>query len=329
MNISNTIETGWIAVIVVNYGTAELAINAVQTVLDHSHGGRMVRVFLVDNASPGDDAKTLTDVHERRAWGKRVTLFLETENHGFGRGNNVVLRALAEMDDKPDKVLLLNPDAALHNEAIDFLAKALDKEESVVAVGAAVLRDDMSPATAAFRFPSWRSEFARILAFGPIDRLVAKHIVALPPDHPAGSVDWVTGAAVMFRFDALVRVNFFDPGFFLYYEEVDLMRRLRKAGGDILYVPTAQVLHAEGAATGQFASAQARQRDPSYLYQSWRYYFERSFGRIGALCIAATLWPAAALNILHRRMRGKSPSVPLFFFRDHWTHVIGPLVRKR
>ena len=47
-----------IAVIVVNYGTADLAIEAVESVLARDHGGRTVRVHLVDNASPGEDAKT-------------------------------------------------------------------------------------------------------------------------------------------------------------------------------------------------------------------------------------------------------------------------------
>jgi len=321
------LDDDWIAVIVVNYGTADLAIDAVKTVLERQHGGRSIHIHLVDNASPNDDAKTIQDAHANLGWDGQVTLWLESENHGFGRGNNVALHALKNRDDPPGKVLLLNPDASLHNEAVDILAHALDDTPSAVAAGAAVLREDLSPAIAAFRFPSWKSEFARILSFGPFDKLVANHLVPLPADQPDGPVDWVSGAAVMFLFDALVREGFFDPGFFLYYEEVDLMRRLQAAGGQIIYVPEATVIHIEGAATQQFASAQDRQRDPSYLYQSWQHYFLRAFGRGKALTIALTLWPAAILNILHRRMRGKVPSIPKRFFRDHWKHVIMPLVR--
>ena len=117
--------TDRIVVIVVNYTTADLSIRAVESVLTRQHAGRHVEVHLVDNASPGGDAETLRTAHAERGWGNAVTLWLETENHGFGRGNNVVLTALNTAADPPDKVLLLNPDAYLENEAIDILATAL------------------------------------------------------------------------------------------------------------------------------------------------------------------------------------------------------------
>jgi GT2 family glycosyltransferase len=130
----------------------------------------------------------------------------------------------------------------------------------------------------------------------------------------------------MFRFEALRQTGFFDPGFFLYYEEVDLMRRLRAAGWRILYTPDAQVIHAAGSATGQFAGAAARQRDPAYLYRSWTHYFSRAYGRAGALAIALAMWPAALVNILHRRLRGREPTIPQCFFTDHWRYVLRSLL---
>ncbi len=316
----------WIAIVIVNYGTADLTITAVSSILERTHNGREVRVFVVDNASPNADAATLKAAYDKLGWQKRVTLVLESENHGFGRGNNVALMALQKLDAPPSKVMLLNPDAALHNEAVEILAKAIDADPSATIAGAAVLREDLTPATAAFRFPSWRSELARILSFGPLDRMWSKHLVAMPTDTQGGPVDWVSGAAVMFDFKAVSQVGFFDPVFFLYYEEVDLMRRMTVAGASILYVPEAQVLHAEGAATGQFASAQNRQRDPWYLYQSWAHYFERAYGRPKAALIALALWPMAVLHIVHRLVRGKQPALPKQFFKDHWTHVVRPLL---
>ena len=310
-----------------NYGTADLAIAAVESLLAHDTGGRDLSVHLVDNASPSGDASELAKAHGGRGWGDRVTFWPEKVNHGFGRGNNVVLRPLSA--DPPDAVLLLNPDARLDSDVVSILAQALDDRPDAGAAGAAVLRPDGSRATAAFRFPSLASEVSRIAGFGPLDRVLRDRLVHLPPDHPGGEVDWVTGAAVMFRWEALAAVDFFDPGFFLYYEEVDMMRRMREAGWSVLHVPAARVVHAEGAATGQFAGAASRKRDPAYLYQSWRHYFVRAKGRAGALAIALLHWPLAAFNILHRRLRGKQPGVPLHFFRDHWRHVLWPLLSGR
>ena len=130
----------------------------------------------------------------------------------------------------------------------------------------------------------------------------------------------------MFRFKAFGDVGFFDPEFFLYYEEVDLMRRFNEAQWRIIYEPRARILHEEGAATRQFARQVARQRDPSYLYHSWRHYFTKSHGRMGALVIALLMLPAALLNVLHRGLRGKPPTLPRWFFVDHVNLVITPLI---
>ncbi|MGC3940441.1 glycosyltransferase family 2 protein [Roseobacter sp. EG26] len=318
--------TDRIAVIVVNYGTADLAIEAVESILARQHGHRQVDVHLVDNASPNGDAEVLRAAHADRDWGARVTFWPETENHGFGRGNNVVLEALGAQATPPDKVFLLNPDARLENETIDLLAATLEADPQVAAVGASVLRPDLTPVTAAFRFPGPVNEMARMINLSLLNRIAQDRLVPLPPDHPAGPVDWVSGASVMFRFTALRDVGFFDPAFFLYYEEVDLMRRLHEKGWHVLYEPRARVVHEEGAATGQFAGSVGRQRDPAYLYQSWAHYFAQAYGRAGALSLAVLMLFAALLNILHRWLRGRPPTMPRSFISDQIRYVIRPLV---
>ena len=314
-----------IVVIVVNYGTADLTIRAVESVL-RCGDGPAVKVHVVDNASPDEDAVYLEKKHTTQKWRAGVTLWLEAENHGFGRGNNIVLDALAKEESPPDAVMLLNPDARLENEAIDILYTALKADTGAAAVGAAILRPDGTSVSSAFRFPGAVNEVMRTVNLGILHRLFRKFLIPLPSGHPAGPVDWVSGAAVMFRWEALQQVGFFDPGFFLYYEEVDLMRRLRGAGWRILHVPQARVIHEEGAATGQFAGRVTLQRDPAYLYQSWTRYFSRAYGRAGALAIALVMWPAALLNIIHRGLRGKPPTLPKYFFSDHWRYVIWPLL---
>ncbi len=315
-----------VAVIIVNYGTADLAMQAVESVLSRDHGAYAVEVHLVDNASPNNDPERLAEAHAARNWGAAVTLWPEGTNHGFGRGNNVVLHALNKRPDPPGKVFLLNPDARLENGAIEMLAQALDGTPGAAAAGASVHRPDQTRVTAAFRFPGAVSEIARMVNLALFNHLARHRLVALHPYYPATAVDWVSGACVMFRFEALQEVDFFDPGFFLYFEEVDLMRRLHARGWSILYEPQARVVHEEGAATGQFGKFTDRRRDPPYLYESWRHYFSRAFGRWKALAIALIMVPAACLNILHRRLRGQTPTLPQRFVADHYRYVIRPLV---
>jgi GT2 family glycosyltransferase len=315
-----------VAVITVNYGTPELSIAAVESVLARDHGGRAVEVHLVDNASPDGDAAVFEKAHAEKGWNDRVTLWLETENHGFGRGNNVVLDALAARETPPDFVFLLNPDAELENEAIDILASALEADVQAGVAGAGIAYPDGKPAVACFRFPSFLSELVSTLDFGPLYRLFPKGRVSHPPEHPEGPVGWVAGASMMIRFSALRKVGFFDPDFFLYYEEVELMRRLARAGHPTLYVPRAKVLHIAGAATNVATHLTQPKRRPDFVYHSWRMYFQKVHGRGYALLTALVKMPAALGNGLLSRLKGKRSGQPIGFYGDHWRYVVWPLL---
>lgn len=318
-----------IAVIIVNYGTADLAIAGVQSVLERTHGGRHVEVHLVDNASPSGDARRFAQAHAANGWGQRVTIWAETDNHGFGRGNNLVIRALAARAQPPRYVFLLNPDATLDNEALDLLAGHMDAHPGVGACGAGISFPSGEPVTAAFRFPSARGTFAQAVNFGPLTSRFRRHLVPLPPDHPQGPVDWVAGAAVMFRLDVLRELDGFDPAFFLYYEEVELMHRIKMAGHDIHYLPAARVFHVEGAATDVKSKEARRKEKPAYWYASWLHYFRKTHGRHGALKVAFAWLAGAALNAPIAALRGQTPSYPLHFFRDFWRLVVLPLLRNK
>lgn len=314
-----------ISVIIVNYGTADLAGDAVETVLARDHGGRAVDIHLIDNGSPGDDARKLAAAHAERGWGERVTLHLETENHGFGRGNNVALNALAAAPVRPDYVFLLNPDARLVNDAVDILATFLDEHPDAVAAGAAVLRPDGTGVPAAFRFPSPMSEFVAMASFGAISRMFPDKEIALPPETGRQPVDWVTGAAFMMRFPTLLRAGFFDPDFFLYFEETELMWRLHATGQSVWYVPEAKVEHVAGAATGMQGGKHVSRAKPGYWYDSWRLYHVKTRG-VGAARKAALLSVvAAAINLSLATVRRKGSNVPARFFRDFRRNVLHPL----
>jgi GT2 family glycosyltransferase len=234
-----------------------------------------------------------------------VTLYPKQVNHGFGRGNNLVLHALAARPAPPDKVFLLNPDAQLENEALDILAAFLDAHPRAGCAGASITNPDGRRATAAFRFPSAISEFSDTLAFGPVARLFRRHSVPLPPDMPTQRVHWVTGAAAMLRWEAVWQCRGFDPRYFLYFEEVDLMRQLAGHGWETWYVPEARICHIEGAATDVKSGRAQRRPQPDYWYDSWLTYHLKAHGPWGArLCAAARLlgWSAnRAITFVRRR----------------------------
>lgn len=318
-----------VAVVVVNYDTADLALQAVDSVLVRDHGGLKVEVHLVDNASPGGDAAWLARALEAPSRTGRVTFYPETTNHGFGRGNNLVLRALADRPRSPRFVFLLNPDARLKTNTIAELATFLDDHPQAAAVGAGIDLPDGTARTAAFRFPGAISEFVGRLSFGPISRLLDRWSVSLPPEGSSRLVDWVAGAAVMFRYEALAAEGGFDPAFFLYYEEVELMYRLRRGGWQIWYQPIARVEHVEGAATGVVSKSRRQAPLPSYWFDSWRLYFLKTNGRVWAILVALAALTGVMLHTLLCRLRGRVPGYPPSFPRDFLHGCVVPLIWSR
>lgn len=316
-----------VAVIIVNYGTADLALTAVKSIFERDHGGRAVEVHLVDNASPGDDADRMQRAIVQRGWADRVTFYAETENHGFGRGNNIVLHSLAARPSPPDYVFLLNPDARLKTNTIAELAAFLETHPDAAVVGAGIDRPDGGPAvTAAFRFPNPVSEFASAARFGPISRATRRWNVSLSPDAPTQAVDWVAGAALLARFPALAKAGFFDPDFFLYFEEAELMHRIRKAGWEIWFCREARVEHVAGAATGVHAAR--REALPDYWYESWRFYFYKTRGLWGARLCALSRLTGSYLHVLINRLRGRAPTHARRFTTDFYRLSVLPLFGK-
>lgn len=315
-----------VAVVIVNYGTAELTIEAVESVLSRDHGGRKVEVHVVDNASPGDDAERLRQSHAERHWQGRVTLHFSQENLGFGRGNNLALGALWAGDRPPAFVFFLNPDACLASEAVDVLAGFLEQHPEAAVAGAAIVRPDGTPVRAAFRFPSALSEFVQTVNLGVLSRLIPRAHVSLPADIPCQAVDWVSGAAVMVRSVQLAEIGFFDPDFFLYFEETELMWRFRQAGHLVWHVPKARIIHVAGAATGMRGGRHESRAQPAYWYDSWRLYYVKTRGVARARMAAMAHIVGACINIAVQALRGRRSSLPSRFFTDFYRYVLYPLL---
>ena len=121
-----------------------------------------------------------------------------------------------------------------------------------------------------------------------------------------GPVDWVTGASFLLRTQALEQCGMFDTGFFLYFEEVELMHRLARHGWKTYHCPESRVVHMAGASTGIVGGKAVTNRaPPDYLFHSRNRYFALTQGKHRAL-IANLAWLAGyAISCLLAPIRKK------------------------
>ncbi|MBL8146964.1 MAG: glycosyltransferase family 2 protein [Anaerolineae bacterium] len=243
-----------LAVIVVSWNVRDLLLDALRSLYaDLEISNLRARVLVVDSASSDGSAEAV------RAAFPQAELFAQNENVGFVRGNNVALRALSL--DKPDAglggpraVYLLNPDTITQPGATRALFDALFSEPRVGLVGANLTYGDGSFQHGAFSFPGLRQLWAEL--FPTPGRLIegrfnGRYPRALYESSQPFPVDFVLGAAMMLRSEAIRDVGLLDEGFVMYCEEVDWAWRLRRAGWHARCVPAAHVVHLGGQSSGQ------------------------------------------------------------------------------
>jgi len=180
-----------------------------------------IPLIVVDNASQDNSVEIVERIRPD------AKIFKNEIGLGYGNGMNVGLPHV-----QTEYVLMVNPDTVLNVEAIDAMI-AVAEENPQAGL--------LAPVT-----------------YNPDGRIETSHDVVLEkrslcPSRdgepvPEGPIcaDYLSGAVVMGRMSALREIGFFDPEFFLYYEDDDMCRRLKDAGYYSMVVPSAQITHIGG-----------------------------------------------------------------------------------
>lgn len=301
--------SGYLAVVIVNYRTPDLAVRCVRSLMPERAALPGLEVIVVDGGSADGSAERIAEALAADDLAGWTSLLALPINGGFGWANNQAMLRLLQRPEPPAFIHVLNPDTEVKPGAVRYLADYLSAHPRCGAVGSKLMRPDGTAVGSAFRFPSVGREFMRGAETPALGRLLRiKPTLAEEADIEP---DWVTGASVMFRAQALRDAGLFDDGFFLYFEEVELMSRMRRAGWSAAHQPDSHVYHIGGAATGVKVADVARR--PAYWFNSRRRMFVRTSGRFTA--IAATAAWLAGRTVWKTRQwlglaRGRSPSAP-------------------
>ena len=299
-----------LAVVTVNYRTPDLVIRCLDSLLaERAAIGDSLEVIVVDGGSGDGSAEKLRRHLEQERFAGWTTLLALEINGGFGWANNQALLRLLQRENPPELIHLLNPDTVIEPGALTRLADAMRAHPGCGAAGSQLIDEDGGLAGSAFRFPTPAREFLGGSNTAALGRLIGVKSVLVEPGY-GGEVDWVTGASVMFRAQALREVGVFDDGFFLYFEEIELMHRLRRAGWSVRHVPESRVWHVGGAATGVNGHdpKQVRRR-PAYWYRSRRRFFALTQGRSAAFAAGLGWISGEALWRVRKAITRKSGRV--------------------
>lgn len=204
---------------------------------------RPVTVIMADNGSAdGAPEEALESC-------PNVRLMRTGANLGYGTAVN---RAVAEIGPEAEFFVVANPDVQWGAGCIDLLLEAAGRWPRAGALGPLIHDPDGSIYPSARHLPSLiRGGMHAVV--GPFWKsnpwtVEYRQERLEPSERPVG---WLSGSCLLLRRAAFDEVSGFDERYFMYMEDVDLGDRLGKAGWQNVYVPSAEILHDKGHATGR------------------------------------------------------------------------------
>ncbi len=226
-----------LSVVTVTYNSASVLPGLLDSLREGLEGIEQYDVIVVDNDSH-DHSVDLARAHPIGA-----TVIATGHNGGYSAGINA---ATATIDSSAD-LLVLNPDIRLQPGSIKRLYAGLSGSSIGIAVPQ-VRGEDGTVAKSIRRVPSIATAWSEALLGGTLaSRMGLGEIVATSSRYKdEGPIAWATGAILLVTANARAVVGDWDESFFLYSEEVDYLQRVRAAGLDVVYVPTAQAIHIGG-----------------------------------------------------------------------------------
>ncbi|GAB4289329.1 MAG: glycosyltransferase family 2 protein [Myxococcota bacterium] len=290
-------ETPDISVVIVNYNTEKEIGLALESLRQHSAGVK-TEVIVVDNSSQDGSVEYI------EATFPETRLIKNPENRGFATANNQGF-ALA----KAPFILMLNPDAYLVDDStlktmLDFMKAHPDS----AAVAPNLIYPDGSWQHSLRKFPTPLRILCAQLALDKFIRGVPHLTDYYLPESEhkeTREADQPMGACLLLRKSVLDEIGCLDERFFVYFEEVDWLKRAKEAGYKIYFLGDATVAHIANTASNRFFI-----EGQEYFHQSLISYFRKHYGKEGELWIKWALVAASPVRIASLIWRGASGKLP-------------------
>jgi GT2 family glycosyltransferase len=237
-SVPSTID---LSIAIVSYNTKEILLDCLSSVGTHTTT-IAYEVIVVDNDSRDGTVSAIKNIYPA------MKVVANPDNRGFAKAVNQALAV-----SRGRHVLLLNSDTIVRDQALATMVAYLDDHPDVGAVSCKQWTGDGHLNQTCFPFPSIRDHLFYSALF---QRVAPTMQAAAAATHAVDcmqsqDVDWANGACLMVRRSLLLELGGLDEEFYMYFEDVDLCRRLRQQGYRVRHLAEAEIVHFIGRSSGR------------------------------------------------------------------------------
>jgi len=264
--------------IIVNYRSFEYLNNCLKSILEKSIGIDFEIILVNNDKNKIGSIDCIDEKHtekltlgqygkEKGENDKKLKIIEINKNIGFGKANNIGFFA-----SKGEVICFLNPDTEIISNNLNELLDKFKKDSSIGIIGPQIIEKKgiVQPWSAGADLG-----ICEILK-GKIGLSKSRKIWESKKEIKA---DWVTGAGMFVSEKVFSEIGGFDEDFFLYYEDLDLCKRVKKAGKKIIFYPDFKVIHLGG---GSVKSKIAQKRE---YFKSQDLYYKKWFKGIDLILL--------------------------------------------
>lgn len=258
------------SIIIINYKTPDLSADCLHSLLTLGSAPDL-EIIVIDNASYDNSASLLKD-----EFGDKIQLIENEKNLGFSGANN-----LAAKNAKGEVLLFLNSDTILKEDIFPRLKNLFIRDEKLGAISPTLIT------------LSGKEQEATYGKFPTLKKLVLRQIVKKDKEESNALIeaDWISGCAMAVKKNVFDKIQGFDENFFLYYEDVDICKRIKEVGYKVAIDTKSSLVHLGGASLG------LNRKRKEYYYASQDYYFKKHHGNVQAAMLKVIRLPWRLLKI--------------------------------
>lgn len=316
-----------LAIVVINYRTPDYTVDCLKSLEPEVAAWPSARVLLIDNASGDDSLPRIRAAIESQGWGGWVEVVASDRNLGFAGGNNACIRRAWADASPPEWVLLLNSDTLVHPGCLAACRTFMEAHPQVGLLSCMLRNRDGSVQNVCRKFPSPHRETVRALglpyvlprAFGWAEL----EDLGWNREKQSRAVEWVGGAFMFLRGEALRAVGLMDESFFFYGEDIEFCHRFWNRGWQVWFDPAGSITHFGG---GSSDPTRLLDRRKDVLIWYARFHVQRQcYGRLAAMWLRFIYTAAFAARVGWLALCGKRGTPIDRSIRSGLRTLTGPL----